>query len=1083
MPTTNRVFLAISILWVFSFVGIYAQQTTGTISGVVKDETGGVLPGVEVTARNTGTEATRTVISDDEGRYRLAQLVPGDYELRAELSGFQTAVLQGISLSVAQQAVVGVTLRVGEISEQVVVSAEVSLIETTTANVGALVDNQTIRDLPLNGRDFIQLAALQEGVVTPTSGTRSRTGDSGVKMTISGTRPNQTAILLDGTDIKNQYGNTPGSVAGAMVGVDTVREFRVLTNVYSAEYGRFTGGVISAVTKSGANQFHGTVFAFHRNSALDARNFFDRDSANPLERSATPPFKRNQFGFTLGGPIKSDQTFFFGSYEGLRERLTTSFISIFPNENAHNGLIPIDELPRGFRDTTTGARDCAPQNIRPGDLCFVGVHPDVQPYMDLYPLPNGLVPEGGTTGQFRFDNPEPTDQDYFVIKIDHQISDSDSFFARYTLDDSNKSDLTETYIYGIASEQRNQYTTIEETHIFSPSLLNEFRFGFNRSVGSDQDMVNIPVPQDMWFRPDREAMGVLQLRGGVSQMGTTTRTPQFHTQNVFQYIDNVVWTRGNHSLKMGVNATRFQYNLKNLARLNGSFAFGSVTEFLQNSPNGSTLFFSEPFMAGMRQSLFGFYLQDDFQLRPTLTINLGLRYEFITSPSEVNGRLGNLSSPSQIEPTVGNPYFSNPSLKNYSPRIGFAWDPTGSGKTSIRGGFGLFHDQLLPWLYTSSPLRMKPFAIRATLEPPQEIIFPTVLRTLTDDHPGVQSPGVTIVLPPDQPYIQQWSLTIQREILPDTALTVTYAGSRGVSLSRPVDVNNPPGVVQADGRRFYDENTPEGTERPNTAYASMGTQMWDANSWYNGLKVGLRKRFTSGFQYQISYHWQKFMDEASTHGGRGETRTSNTTSLDWQDHTLDRGLSAWHTPHTFSTNWSLDLPFGPGRSFGAGLTGVAARLAEGWQINGIVQLASGPAVGIDGDGNVTCDDFCDSRPDLIPGKNNRPNTGDPNAWWGPAGDNFTNQEPGYFGTLGRNTSEGPGLATFDLSINKSFSVGEEASIQFRAEFFNILNHTNFGPPLRTRGAFSRGRANSSFGQILDTGTSSRQIQFALKIIF
>ncbi len=264
-----------SVVLVFTFVGIYAQQTTGTISGVVKDETGGVLPGVSITAQNTDIGATRTAISDDEGRYRFPQLVPGPYQLQAELTGFRTALLQGISLSVAQEAVIGITLRVGEISEQVVVSAEVSLIETTTANVGALVDNQQVRDLPLNGRDFIQLAALQEGVVTPTSANRGRTGDSGIKMTISGTRPNQTAVLLDGTDIKNHYGNTPGSVAGALTGVDTVREFRVITNVYSAEYGRFTGGVISAVTKSGTNEIHGTVFEFLRNSALDARNFFD----------------------------------------------------------------------------------------------------------------------------------------------------------------------------------------------------------------------------------------------------------------------------------------------------------------------------------------------------------------------------------------------------------------------------------------------------------------------------------------------------------------------------------------------------------------------------------------------------------------------------------------------------------------------------------------------------------------------------------------------------------------------------------------------------------------------------------------
>jgi len=298
---TYRTLSVLTILFILTFTGAYAQQTTGVIRGTVTDETGGVLPGVDITARNTDTGITRVVISDDEGRFRLPQLAIGPYQLTSELAGFQTAVVQGIVLSIVRESVVAVTLRVGEISEQVIVSAEGSLVDTTSASVGALVDNQTISDLPLNGRDFIQLAALQEGVVTPSSARSSRTGDNGMKMTISGTRPNQTAVLLDGGDIKNYYGNTPGGLSGSLLGVDTVREFQVITNSYAAEYGRFTGGVISAITKSGTNELHGSLFEYHRNSALDARNFFDRDNDNPLERSSPPNFIRNQFGFTIGG--------------------------------------------------------------------------------------------------------------------------------------------------------------------------------------------------------------------------------------------------------------------------------------------------------------------------------------------------------------------------------------------------------------------------------------------------------------------------------------------------------------------------------------------------------------------------------------------------------------------------------------------------------------------------------------------------------------------------------------------------------------------------------------------------------------
>ncbi len=1082
MLNINRVLSLVTVLLVLSPVGLYAQETTGTIIGTVKDETGGVLPGVEVTSRNTGTGLTRTAISDDEGRYRIPQLAPGSYELRVELAGFRTALLQDIIISMAQQAVIPITLRVGEISEEVVVSAEVSLVETTTSNVGSLVDSQTIRNLPLNGRDFIQLAALQEGVVTPTSANRTRTGDTGVKMTISGTRPNQTAVLLDGTDVKNQYGNTPGGLSGAMLGVDTVREFRVITNVYSAEYGRFTGGVISAVTKSGTNDIHGTLFAFHRNSALDARNFFDRDADNPTERSKVPPFKRNQFGFTLGGPIAQDRTFFFGSYEALRERLTTTRIDIFPDENAHNGLLP--------NTRSRGKFMCGEPRRKTQDLCDVGVDPAVQPYLDLYPLPNGLVTQG--TGQFSFNNPQPLNEDYFVVKIDHQLSDSDSFFARYTFDDSTRTSLTEQYLYGVASAQRNQYLTLEEKHIFSPSLLNEFRVAYNRSNGQDTDMVNIQVPQSLWFLPEERyknanlvgTMGLISIRGGISQFGTSTRRPQFHTQNLFQYMDNLVWTRGNHSIKIGASINRFQYNVMNLARFSGYYVFSNLKDFLEGEPNQGSAFFSQPFRGGMRQNLFGFYLQDDVQFRSNLTVNLGVRYEFITSPTEVAGRLGNLSNPFQVEPTVGNPYFPNPSLKNFSPRLGFAWDPTGSGTTSIRGGFGLFFDQILPWVYTGTVGRMKPFAIRAVIEPPEPIPFPNAVGDLTADSLAVQRPGVFIVTDPGQPYIMQWNLNLQQEIFPGTAVTATYSGSRGVHLSRTGDVNSPLGTVLPDGRRFFDPNTPEGTQRHNPGYADIGTRLWDANSWYNGLKLGLRKRFSSGFQYQVSYHLQKFMDEGSNmSGSRGDFGTSNYETLDWQDHTLDRGLSAYHTTHSFSSNWTLELPFGPGRRYGAGLSGVAARLVEGWQINGIVQLASGPAIDISGDGDVTCDDLCSSRPNLISGADNSPNTGDPNGWFGDPTDNFEEQDPGFYGNLGRNTGEGPGVANFDLSINKSFALGETANLQFRAEFFNILNRANFRSPNRTRTAFTRGAPSGSFGQILDTTTTSRQIQFALKLVF
>ena len=489
--TIYQRFSMFAVLFVFTFAGVFAQQTGGTISGVVKDETGGVLPGVEVTARNTGTEATRTAISDDEGRYWLPQLAPGDYELRAELAGFQTAVLQNISLSAGQTAVLGVTLRVGEISEQVVVSAEVALVDTTSGTVSALVDSNQIRDLPLNARSFVELAALQEGVILPLNSRSSTNGDTGRRIIIAGAQAHSNAVLVDGTDTKSPRGNTPGSVTGVMLGVDTVREFRVLTSAYTAEYGRFSGGVIMATTKSGTNEIHGSLFEFHRNSALDARNHFDRDFINFAERSKTPNFIRNQFGFTLGGPIVKDKTFIFGAYEGLRDRLTTTDISNFPNALAHQGFLPLRSNGR----CDTGF------SLDPNGLCFrdIAATP-VQDYMDLYPIPNG--PELGTgLAQHLYPNVQPTDEDYLVAKIDHKLTDSDDFFVRYTFDNAENRNTQQTSRHFRIETSRYQWLTLEEKHVFSPSLLNELRFAYtrDRSSSDDFELAGQEIDRAMYF--------------------------------------------------------------------------------------------------------------------------------------------------------------------------------------------------------------------------------------------------------------------------------------------------------------------------------------------------------------------------------------------------------------------------------------------------------------------------------------------------------------------------------------------------------------------------------------------------------
>ena len=1076
---TYRTLSVLAVLFILTITGVYAQQTTGILRGRVADETGGILPGVDITARNRDTGITRVGISDDEGRYRLSQLALGTYSVTAELAGFQAGVVQGITLSIVRESVVDITLRVGAITEQVIVTAEGSLVDTSSASVGSLVDNQSITDLPLNGRDFIQLAALQEGVVTPTTGLGGRTGDTGLKMTIGGTRPNQNAILLDGTDIKNYYGNTPGGLSRALLGVETIREFQVITNAYGAEYGRFTGGVISAVTKSGTNEFHGSLFEYHRNSALDARNFFDRDPNNPLERSKPPNFVKNQFGSSIGGPIVQDRTFFFGAYEGLRQRLTTTITNTFPNADTHNGLIP------RFRGRCQNDQSGNQAQIDPATgLCDIGVHPVIRPYLDLYPIATGND-FGDGTAEFPFPAPAPLNENYYLVKVDHQISDSDSFFARYTFDWSDRLAVRTQYLYAGDSIARNQYVTLEEKHIFSPTLLNELRFAFNRTRVHDIELPRFDIDPSLFLLPDREGLfGLIRAtERSVSQFGNSTREPQRHTQNLFQTMDNVVWTKGSHAVKMGFSWSRFQYNGDNRAGFPGSYTFLTLGDFLVNNPDRALHFASEQYTAGIRQNLIGIYLQDDYMVSPNLTLNLGLRYEFITNPTEVNDRIGKIDKAGQTEPTIGGTLFDrNPSLKNYSPRVGFAWDPTGSGKYSIRGGFGLFHDQLLPWIYTLVPGRGKPFAVQSNYDVDEgdTVIFPDTLRTSLPTDRAVQAPNVAEIFETEQPYIMQWNLSLQAEIVPGTAVTATYSGSRGVHLTRIVDANIPIGVIEADGRRFIARDTP----RHNPAFGQIQARQFDGFSSYHGVKLGLRKRFSAGFAYQFSYTFQKFLDNGSNYtGSPGDFNTSNTRGTHWLDANVDKGPSAWNTPQTLSANASYDLPFGPGHSFGAGADGAWGKVIEGWQINTLIRLADGPAVEINQGGSRMCG-FCDERPNLIPGRDNSPNTGSPNAWFGDPEDNFELSERGYYGTVGRNTAVGPGLATVDFSILKNISMGEVTRLQFRAEFFNVFNRTNFHPPERSRESFnSRGGASSSFGAIFETATTNRQIQLALRIDF
>jgi hypothetical protein len=1023
LSMSKRRFLPLLLCAMALPCAVRAQVTTATLLGTVGDQTGAALPGATVTIRDQETGRVRTLASDHQGRYQAPALEPGTYELKVELSGFQTSVRRDLRLSVGQTAVVNVALGVGGVQEQVVVTETAPLVETTRSGVSGLVDEKQIRDLPLNGRDFTQLTLLQPGIISvPTAG-RSLDRGMGTQISVAGARPNQVSYVLDGTDINDQGNQSPGSAAGGLLGVDTVREFRILTNTYSAEYGRSGGGVISAVTRSGTNKLSGSVFEFLRNDALDARNFFD-DSDQPI-----PPLSRNQFGFSLGGPVVKDRTFFFVSYEGLRQ---------------DRGFSVLDRVP----SRATRSRS--------------DISPVTRPYIEMYPLPNG--PETGASGLYSTSVTEPTDEDYFVIKLDHSLSGRSTLSMRYSFDDASVTTPQDIPLFADRFRTRNHYFTLEEKHIFGSRFLNSFRGAFNRSFQETVNTDLAPVNPSLFFIPGTQ-FGSLEVTG-LNTLGTDTGTPTFVALNTLQLLDSATWTPGRHSVKLGAGWTRWSNDQDSAFTIGGSYNFGSIEDLVRNRPgNFEGAFPGTSADRAWRQDLFAFYVQDDVTVSRRLTLNLGLRYEFITTPREKHDRVASFRNILDKTTTVGDPLFKNPSLKNFAPRAGFAWDVFGDGKTAVRGGGGMFYSPITGNFYRAYGNRTPPFFFQASLPSPP---FPNVFN-----QPLVPTLRLDLLqFDLENPYTLQYNLAVQREVLPQTTVLVGYVGARGIHQIRNVEANQALATALPDGRLFF----PSGSQRRNPTFGSIRLRQTDGNSWYNGLLVGFTRRFSSGLHLQASYTWGKSIDDGSLAVGSGDL--SNGFQPRYADDRRDnRGLSDFDIRHNFVFNYSWELPFGNGR------TGLAKALVKGWQISGIVMVRSGvpftPVLGSDRARARPRSGGAGQRPDLAPGFTGDVILGGPERYFDPRA--FVLPEAGFFGNVGRNTLIGPGYAGWDAALFKSFDVGR-FKLQFRAEAFNVLNHPNFGLPATT--VFdSRGNTPASAGEITSTVGTSRQVQLGLKVQF
>ena len=1011
---------------------VYGQVVGASVSGVIKDSSGAGLTGASVTIRNLETGAERILSTDDSGRYSAPSIPVGNYQIAASRQGFTSQVKTGILLVVGQHSTVDLELQIGELKQVVTIEENASPVSLSTQETAGLVSERQVKDLPLNGRSFDLLMTLNPAVVNYTEGRSGGVGTSssslGNQFAVSGRRPQENLFLLNGVEYTGAslINITPGGASGQLLGVDAVREFNVVADSYGAEYGKRPGGQVSIITASGSNQLHGTLYEFLRNSELDARNFFDQRSI--------PPFRRNDFGGALGGPLKKDKLFIFGNYEGFRQHLAVSDLTTVPDNASRQGTLG----------------------------------PGVAPLLALWPVQNG--PELGGGIAEAFSHPLQTiREDFGTLRLDYNISNNDTLSAVYTVDDSADDTPTANPLSGVTELARNQVASLQEQHVFSASLLNTARIGFSRGTFYFEGTTPVSIPG--WVAGD--PIGAVVIGGGtasngasaISLAGTNAATNLSAARNLFTYDDHVAWTHGIHSIEAGVWYQDIQAN-DNLAQDQyGQASFTSLATFLQGTIATFTVVPS-PTEVGWRSKEYAGFIQDGIKLRKNLEIRVGFRFESTDGWNEAYGRASNYlfnGGVIQTNPTIGDSVFSVNRAKFLpEPRAGIAWDPFGNSKTVIRAGAGIYRalldnldyrlDQTAPYNTTDT---LKNVAVNGL-----QIVPGAALPTGSKISPsGVQPDGYT-------PTVISWDIKIEQQIAPGTSLAVGYVGSHGYHEMLSVDANEPvPNYVNGVAT-FPVTSSPV---LANPAVSNTTTWLSEGLSSYNALQVDVNRRFSRGLQFRGVYTWSKSLDDGTAWNSSVGSNAPGFVEFPLNPK-LDWGPSTSDVRHLAVLNASWDLPF-------------RSRWFGGWSVSAIETLQSGfpftPSLGFNPADNG--DSRNPIRPSVNPAFTGPVIIGSPTEYFDPLA--FVNPAAGTFGNLGRDTLNAPGLAELDFSALKVTPLTEKIKLQFRAEFFNVLNHTNFGIPNPVVYSAAGTTPSPTAGVITATSTNSRQIQFGLKLLW